>query len=72
MLASSSQLITRIDIDAVYSKKFTRIFFSCIRLKDMFAMLQIYNWAMGAKWLSGKVLDSRLRGRGLEPRPVAV
>ena len=23
--------------------------------------------AVGARWLSGRVLDSRLRGRGLEP-----
>ena len=23
--------------------------------------------AMGAQWLSGRVLDSRLRGRGFEP-----
>ena len=26
-----------------------------------------YNSSLGAQWLSGSVLDSRLRGRGFEP-----
>ena len=27
----------------------------------------LINWHEGAQWLSGRVLDSRPRGRGLEP-----
>ena len=27
----------------------------------------LYQKAMGGQWLSGKVLDSRLKGRGFEP-----
>ena len=29
---------------------------------------QLYQMVEGAQWLSGRVLDLRLRGRGFEPR----
>ena len=42
-------------------------FFCVENIGCLLCLLYVFKYTLGAQWLSGRVLDSRLKGQGFEP-----
>ena len=58
---------SKVEYSTVVSKPWSLAKAQCLRLHYFNKVVSVHCNLMGGQWLSGRVLDSRPRGRGFEP-----